>query len=57
VQRAPLPPNSAEVELQVQPWKLVSLGPFTAPTKLVLVKKLLIVDGSAAVASEVAATG
>ena len=32
VQRAPLPPNSAEVELQVQPWKLVSLGPLTAPT-------------------------
>ena len=32
VQRAPEPPNSAAVELQVQPWKLVSLGPLSAPT-------------------------
>jgi len=32
VQRAPAPPNSAEVELQVQPWNAVSVGPLSAPT-------------------------
>ncbi|MGN5373999.1 hypothetical protein [Sphingomonas hankookensis] len=57
VQRAPEPPNSAEVELQVQPWNAVSVGPFSAPTKFVLVKKLLIVDGSVAVVSEALPTG
>ena len=51
------PPNCAEVELQVQPWNAVSVGPFSAPTKFVLVKNALSDDGSVAVVADVAAVG
>ena len=57
VQAAVVPPKFADEELQVQSWKDVSFGPFTAPTKLVEVKKLPSVAGLLGVVSGVLLTG
>ena len=54
---APLPPKFAKLELQVQPWNDVSLGPFSAPTKVVFVKNEPSSAGLLAGVSEVALTG